>query len=236
MKSTLEGLAQAVEGLDADPDDPRFELAAEVAVLAAALIRADEVVVAEEREALQRALGDHLGLADAVAKAVTDHALALEGDALPDERDALAHVSRRDPEEKLVLVDALLGICAADGSLHPWEKTKLQTIVQGLGVSSGTFRELLRKWDPRGSPGTRHSKLADFPVGIGSAPDNALRLTGLTVSRHHAVLRPEDGGWVVEDLRSTNGTYVSGERIDTPVPLQVGTPVRIGQTLVELRR
>lgn len=37
----------------------------------------------------------------------------------------------------------------------------------------------------------------------------------------------------MEDLGSTNGTVVDGERIDAPVPLAPGTPVRVGQTVIE---
>jgi len=228
MESTLEGLRAAAAAHGADVDDPRLELAIEVAVLAAALIRADEVVLDEERVALRRALVDHLGLSDAVGHAVADHVLALEGDAVPSERAALDHVARREPDEKLVLVDVLLGICAADGSLHAREKTYLQTVAARLGVPSGSFRELMRKWDPRGSPGTRHARLGDRPVTVGSAPDNVIRLTGLTVSRHHAVLRPDGDSWVIEDQRSTNGTWVNGERV-TRQRLSRGDLVRIEQ-------
>ncbi|WP_341359727.1 FHA domain-containing protein [Georgenia sp. M64] len=71
---------------------------------------------------------------------------------------------------------------------------------------------------------------------VGRAAACTLVLDDDYSSNRHARFFPKDDGWWVEDLRSTNGTYVNGERLDQPVPLPVGTPVRIGQTLVELRR
>ena len=52
------------------------------------------------------------------------------------------------------------------------------------------------------------------------------------VSRKHAVLRVLDsGGAAVEDLGSTNGTYVNDERIEELTPVEVGDVVRFGNTL-----
>ena len=42
--------------------------------------------------------------------------------------------------------------------------------------------------------------------------------------------------WFVEDLGSTNGTYVGTGRISQPTALQLGTQVRIGKTIMELRK
>jgi pSer/pThr/pTyr-binding forkhead associated (FHA) protein len=41
--------------------------------------------------------------------------------------------------------------------------------------------------------------------------------------------------WVVEDLGSTNGTYLGQRKLDSPVPMEVGVPLRIGKTVLELR-
>ncbi len=48
-------------------------------------------------------------------------------------------------------------------------------------------------------------------IGRGSQCD--LVITGLTVSRHHAQLFFREGGWIVIDLGSTNGTYINGARV-----------------------
>ena len=55
-------------------------------------------------------------------------------------------------------------------------------------------------------------------------------------SSQHARFYKSDGDWYVEDLGSTNGTYVEGERLTAPRRLGVGVEVRIGQTLMELTR
>ena len=52
-------------------------------------------------------------------------------------------------------------------------------------------------------------------------------------STRHAEFSPGiDGTWFVEDLASTNGTHVNGERIENPTRLSVGDEVRIGRTVM----
>ena len=68
-----------------------------------------------------------------------------------------------------------------------------------------------------------------FLIGRGS--DCELTLADSEASRRHALLRPQpDGSVVLEDLSSTNGTYVNGQRITGPVTLRGGERVRIGDT------
>jgi pSer/pThr/pTyr-binding forkhead associated (FHA) protein len=54
-------------------------------------------------------------------------------------------------------------------------------------------------------------------------------------SGRHARVFPHEGGWWVEDLGSTNGTFVDDERIDGPTVLEPGRTLRIGQTVLELQ-
>lgn len=79
-------------------------------------------------------------------------------------------------------------------------------------------------------------ELAESPITLGRAADNTLVLDDDYASGHHARLRPYDGGWMVEDLGSTNGTYLDKTKITAPTPIPVGVPVRIGKTSVELRK
>ena len=44
-----------------------------------------------------------------------------------------------------------------------------------------------------------------------------------------------NGGWVLEDLGSTNGTYLDRTKVTGPTPVAVGVPIRIGRTVLELR-
>lgn len=54
------------------------------------------------------------------------------------------------------------------------------------------------------------------------------------VSRRHAVLRRSDGSVVVEDLDSTNGTFVNGERIRSPIVVAPGDQIRVGRTTLKI--
>jgi chromosome segregation ATPase len=64
---------------------------------------------------------------------------------------------------------------------------------------------------------------------VGRTPDNSLQLDVDYISRHHAVLLESAEGTVVEDLASTNGVYVNGERISRRL-LKPGDRVTIGRT------
>jgi hypothetical protein len=54
------------------------------------------------------------------------------------------------------------------------------------------------------------------------------------LSRRHAVVRPIEGGFEVEDLGSLNGTFVNGRRIEGPTKLSSGDTVKLGQNVLEL--
>ena len=55
--------------------------------------------------------------------------------------------------------------------------------------------------------------VAPLPITFGRANDNTIALNSNKVSRRHAVLRSQDGQVMLEDLQSTNGTFVNGRRI-----------------------
>ena len=79
-------------------------------------------------------------------------------------------------------------------------------------------------------------ELDDAPVTIGRAPESTLVLTDDYASTHHARLVPRDGQWLIEDLGSTNGTYLDKEKVTRPTAVPPGAKVRIGKTVLELRR
>jgi pSer/pThr/pTyr-binding forkhead associated (FHA) protein len=85
-----------------------------------------------------------------------------------------------------------------------------------------------------GLQGTRIG-LTGAPVLIGRANDSTLVLTDDYASTRHARISLQDGMWLVEDLGSTNGTYLGHRKLDGPVPMEVGVPLRIGKTVLELR-
>ena len=74
------------------------------------------------------------------------------------------------------------------------------------------------------------------PILIGRGTDAAIRLDDDYVSTRHARIAASGDQWFVEDLGSTNGTYVGSVRITQPTTLTLGTQVRIGKTILELRK
>ena len=78
--------------------------------------------------------------------------------------------------------------------------------------------------------------LGQAPILIGRAPESTLVLEDDYASGRHARLSLQQGTWMVEDLGSTNGTFLGRNRVQDPVPIAPGTPVRIGRTVLELRR
>ena len=79
-------------------------------------------------------------------------------------------------------------------------------------------------------------RLDDAPLLIGRGSDAAIRLDDDYVSTRHARVGRSGDQWFVEDLGSTNGTYVDSRRITTPTTIAPGTQVRTGKTILELRK
>ena len=80
-----------------------------------------------------------------------------------------------------------------------------------------------------GTPGRRmHDLRVEEPVVIGRGPSSGVFLDDVTVSRHHAEIRPGDGGFRIQDSGSLNGTYVNRVRVDA-VDLRNGDEIQIGK-------
>ena len=78
--------------------------------------------------------------------------------------------------------------------------------------------------------------LTEQQITIGRSNDATLVLNDDYASSRHARLFPQDGQWIVEDLGSTNGTYLDRQKVTQPTPVPTGVPIRIGKTVLELRR
>jgi pSer/pThr/pTyr-binding forkhead associated (FHA) protein len=77
--------------------------------------------------------------------------------------------------------------------------------------------------------------LGEAPVTLGRAQDCTIVLDDDYASSRHARIFPRDGQWWVEDLGSTNGTYLDRIRLTSPTTVPPGVPVRVGKTVLELR-
>lgn len=99
---------------------------------------------------------------------------------------------------------------------------------------------------PRGTPtrlqvvegpnAGQSAPLGDGPILLGRGTDAAIRLDDDYVSTRHARFATNGEQWFVEDLGSTNGTYLGSQRITTPIPIGLGIQVRLGKTIVELQK
>jgi pSer/pThr/pTyr-binding forkhead associated (FHA) protein len=72
-------------------------------------------------------------------------------------------------------------------------------------------------------------------ITIGRANDATIVVADDYASSRHARLFAQDGQWIVEDLGSTNGTYLGRTKVSQPMPVPPGVPIRIGKTVIELR-
>lgn len=78
--------------------------------------------------------------------------------------------------------------------------------------------------------------LTKEPLTIGRSSASGLIIRDDYTSTHHARLMLWSDDWVVQDLDSTNGTFLDGTRVTLPTPVLLNTQVRIGTTSFELRR
>ncbi len=101
------------------------------------------------------------------------------------------------------------------------------------GLPTGSPRHLVVT---QGSLKGTTLNLGQAPVLIGRAPECTLVLDDDYASNRHAQLSLRDGALVLEDLGSTNGTYVGRRKLDSPIAVEAGMSFRIGRTTLELRR
>jgi pSer/pThr/pTyr-binding forkhead associated (FHA) protein len=126
----------------------------------------------------------------------------------------------------------------------------MRWVVRGLTVDPGVPTSAARRGRDAEAPATpqpttllvhphdgkpRTMRL-DASMVIGRAPEAELRLDDTFVSSQHARIFGRNGSWYVEDLGSTNGTFVNEQRLMAPAMVQPGDSIRIGQTTLELRR
>jgi hypothetical protein len=87
--------------------------------------------------------------------------------------------------------------------------------------------------------GPREGVEIDLPaeqLTIGRSSESGLVIRDDYTSTHHARLMLWNDEWVIQDLDSTNGTFLDGVRVTLPTPVPIGKPVTIGTTSFELRR
>ncbi len=119
--------------------------------------------------------------------------------------------------------------------------TEAVMVRRGMALRGTLLPNRQRRTTPRylvvtaGSLAGTRITLGSQPVLIGRADDSTLVLTDDYSSTRHARLSQRGSEWYVEDLGSTNGTYLDRAKVTTAVRVPIGVPVRIGKTAIELR-
>ncbi len=96
----------------------------------------------------------------------------------------------------------------------------------------------LKRLEPKAKNEVRLSGLGDFSnrelrlraaeTSVGSGSENDFVIDHTTVSRKHAILRRENGGYTIADQGSTNGTFVNGRRIKRATSINPGDEISFG--------
>lgn len=79
-------------------------------------------------------------------------------------------------------------------------------------------------------------ELTAEPLTIGRSSESGLVIRDDYTSTHHARLMVWNNEWMLQDLDSTNGTFLDGERVAAPTQVPLDTPIKVGMTTFELRR
>lgn len=93
----------------------------------------------------------------------------------------------------------------------------------------------LRVLEPSERRGELIELTSELTLGRAASCGVVLTKDGFASSLHARVY-PRDGEVWVEDLGSTNGTFVNDHRLDAPAPLRRGDRLRIGRTVLEVAR
>lgn len=139
-----------------------------------------------------------------------------------------------------IFVFAVVGVIRRD-LFAGARQSRLVATPRGLGVPAAAAPRAKRGRQPRqlvvtaGSLAGTRITLSEAPITMGRAEDSTLVLTDDYASARHARLVPRAGQWLVEDLGSTNGTYLDRAKVTGPTPVPLGVPIRIGRTALELR-
>jgi pSer/pThr/pTyr-binding forkhead associated (FHA) protein len=89
---------------------------------------------------------------------------------------------------------------------------------------------------PGGEPLAGQTFGLDVITGLGRDVNNAIVIDDPFASADHAVLTYRGRSWYLEDLGSTNGSYVNGRRVDGVAPMGFGDELQIGQVRMRLER
>lgn len=89
----------------------------------------------------------------------------------------------------------------------------------------------------KGPESGRSLELTDEIITLGRASDSRVVLSDEYCSNRHArLVKRADGRWLLEDMGSTNGTFLQERKVTGPTVVGIGESIRVGRTEIELRR
>jgi pSer/pThr/pTyr-binding forkhead associated (FHA) protein len=117
----------------------------------------------------------------------------------------------------------------------------VSTLPQGantatVGLPKATVLTASRLVITDGARAGQELPLGREPLTIGRSGESGLIVRDDYTSTHHARLLLWNDEWMIQDLDSTNGTYLDGKRVNVPTQVPLNTPIKIGSTTFELRR
>jgi hypothetical protein len=128
----------------------------------------------------------------------------------------------------------------------PRDARPLVAVTVGAGASRPFAPDRPKKKQAKNSPRTlivvegplngTVIPLGAADITIGRAPDSTLVLDDDYASNNHARISLVDGAWIVQDMGSTNGTWIDKTRLTAPIALTPGRQLKVGRTVLELRR
>ncbi len=88
--------------------------------------------------------------------------------------------------------------------------------------------------DDKGGRVSSHRLAGTLEIGRGQSA--AIRPDDTYISTQHARIYRRNGSWVVEDLGSTNGTYLNQRKVTVPTEIAPGDRIRVGKSVIEVRK
>jgi Inner membrane component of T3SS, cytoplasmic domain len=134
-------------------------------------------------------------------------------------------------------VEAASPFASADVVTPPVSPAALALPTEPVAKSRPTSRSVAKRLVITSGPKEGlEIELPSEQLAIGRSSESGLVIRDDYTSTHHARLLLWNDGWVVQDLDSTNGTFLDGTRVTLPTLIPLNTPVTIGTTTFELRR
>lgn len=137
------------------------------------------------------------------------------------------------PGAGVAAVASAAGVGAAAGAAGAAAASRPQASTDTAPATSENARRLVLT---SGSKAGAEVPLTGDEITIGRSVDSSLIIRDDYTSTHHARLSVWNGQWMLQDMGSTNGTFLSGVKVEAPIPVPLNTEITVGQTTFELRR